>query len=271
MAFDLLLLLLAASALIGVAGIIIRKFPALVRLKPESVKEHQESRLKELLIEDRLRRKAGMFWKALGGRVQPFFQVVARRAIRRYHKILELEREYRKKNLQREGKSMHALRHVHALLDEARALCEQEEFPEAEQKCIEAIALDPKKEEAYELLGEVYMEQKEYASARETFEHVVKLKQRAVERGMQEEAELSTAYLDLCLSLKELGSLAAAQEACTRAVKYDPNNPRNLAALLDVALLQGDKPTATGTFDKLKAVNPENQKLEELEEKVQAM
>lgn len=271
MIIDLILVSLAALAVLGIAVIIVRKFPILARLNPDSLKERQESRLKELLIEERLRRKAETFWKTVHERTAPHALRLRNSVKNAYQRLKQLEQEYRKRNLQRPEKSMSALRHVNALLDEAKALLENEDLTEAEKKCIEAIALDPKKEDAYELLGEVYMEQRDFADAKETFAYLVKLKKKAVEQELAQEAELATAYLDLCLALKGLDALSDAQEACTLAVRYDENNPRNLSALLDVAVVQKDRITANRTLDKLKEVNPENQKLSELEEIVKAL
>ncbi|MFA6511505.1 MAG: hypothetical protein WCV86_00020 [Patescibacteria group bacterium] len=271
MIFDLIFLILAALALMGIAAMIVRKFPVIARLNPDTLKERQESRLKTLLIEERLRRKTENALKHIREFVAPAATRFGGTITRGYQRLVELEKEYRKKNLLRPEKNMSALKHANELLDEVRVFMEEEEFSEAEKKCIEVIALDAKKEDAYELLGEVYMELKEFKQAKETFEYLVQLKKKSVDAELEEEAELSNAYLDLCLALKEVGDLSSAQEACTLAVQYDEKNPRNLSALLDVAMIIKDRLIANRTLDKLKEVNPENQKLEELEEKVKAL
>lgn len=268
---DLLLIVFAAGALLGIVFVLLRKFPVLARLNLDTVKERQESKLKAMLIEERLRRKTENAMKNVGQWLAPIGFRARASAVQMYHRLVALEREYRKKNLLRPEKSINALKHANELLDTARQHLEAEELAEAEQQCIEVIALDPKKEDAYELLGEVYMEQKEFAQAKETFAYLVRLKKKAVEAELEEEAELAGAYLDLCLSLKELGNLPEAQDACTLAVQYDEKNPRHLSALLDVAILRKDRLTANRTLDKLREVNPENQKLEELDEIVKAL
>lgn len=55
------------------------------------------------------------------------------------------------------------------------------------------------------------------------------------------------------------------------ALNLEPNNPKYVSALLELSIEARNKSLAVRTFDKLKQVNPENEKLDELEKEVNNM
>ena len=55
------------------------------------------------------------------------------------------------------------------------------------------------------------------------------------------------------------------------AVRLSPNDPKNLDTLFSAAIEVKDKYLANTTFDKLKQADPNNQKLDEIEEKLKVL
>lgn len=55
------------------------------------------------------------------------------------------------------------------------------------------------------------------------------------------------------------------------AVKLEPNNPRNLDALIEVAIKLGDEELANEYYNKLKEVNPENEKLKDIIKEIRTL
>jgi len=149
---------------------------------------------------------------------------------------------------------------VNKLFVEAELAFKAEDWSEAEKKYLEIISLDMKNIEAYEKLGWTYFEIKDYEHAKETFEFIKKLnsKNDEIYFGLGEVYSVMDRKEEALLNFKE-------------AVMLSPNSPKNLDALLNLAIEMKDKFLAESTFDKFKQVNPENQKLDELKGKVQAI
>jgi tetratricopeptide (TPR) repeat protein len=85
------------------------------------------------------------------------------------------------------------------------------------------------------------------------------------------ELTLSEIYFSLSRVEKEGDNLDAALENIREALDLEPNNPRFLDLILDLSIIKKDKELATESWEKLTAVNPENNKLGEWREKIAAL
>jgi len=255
---SVLILLVASSTILLV--IFFRKFSILAGIDVDSVPQERIEQKKEDIIEMRLRRKLEWLRDNLGKVIKPILQFLGKIFKLTYSKALELERHYQEKSQAVGDVGNINQQKIRALLSEGEELYNNEDYSQAEKKFIQVISLDHRKEEAYDSLGKEYLAQKDYEHAIEAFEHALKL-----------EDKDSGVHCDICQVYKDLGDFEKAVLYIQKAIELDPNNPKYLDALLEISILQKNRFLAKETYRKLKKVNPENQKLNELEKKIESL
>jgi tetratricopeptide (TPR) repeat protein len=286
MVIDLILAGIVVLGLIGIVSILVRKFPMLSSIDTEAIPAEREAKVKQGLIERRLERKFGILGsRAFGwsGTAIQFLRLAARRG---YWKLREVEREYRQRARLQLSPSQRAelQRKVSVLLEEAQTELNAERFAEAEKRCIEAVALEPKSLAAYRLLGDVYLASKDYLHASEVYGHSIELSRRTYRvKGLAHRnqvdaqeygghtSDVAELYFDQSLAFRQLARLPEATRSCEEACRLVPNHPKFLHTLLELALDAKEKPLAQRTLAKLKEANPENQRLSEFEAQVKAL
>lgn len=273
----------AAVALIAIVAIIVviaRHLRQAAALDLESLPAEQEAAMKAALLERRLKRKMAETKNRILPLFRRFGQGVAFIFDRAQKRVAQLEQRYRRKpQLMSPTQQQEVRQTISALLAEAQKAVEQEEWAEAEKKFIEVLGWDPKHAQAYLALAEMYFAKKEFAQAKETFQFFLKLN-RAQNAGEEQislfsepitDEAMQQALFDYGQSLQVVGDAAQAVVQVSGALVYDPNNPKYLDKLLELSILLKDRNKARATLDKLKEVNPENQKLASLEEEVRAL
>lgn len=239
----------------------VRKIPLLRAIDLETIAKERHARVKKDLIAQRLRRRIlfGIDW--IQGQSKPYF-AKTQEALRRFvAKVEQMEQEYRRRShASRPLTQLEEDTRVPALLEEALALRKAGEYEKAEQKYIETISMAPQSVEAFQSLGELYLEQKEYDHAKESLYYAFKLspKNAAILLGL---ADINAA----------IGDHAAALSCCQQAVAVEPNDPKTLHALLQASIAMQERNLAERTLQQLEAANPENQKLPELKEMISAL
>lgn len=254
--FDIIPLVIIVFSLVGIIFIIVKKFPVLAAINVESIKSEQEAVKKEKIIASRLERKILEAGKFLYPLLLPIGRGARNLFLQIYAKALELEKKYARKK-EKPAAPVDAGQQIKTLFFEAEECFNAGKMEEAEQKCIGIIALDHKNIDAYKKLSQVYLEQKNYENAYETFRHLLKLNPDDTET-----------ILDLGSLQKQRGEHEAALANFRRVVELEPTNPKNLDFLIEMSIIVKNKDLAKETFLKLKEVNPENQKLAEFEEKI---
>lgn len=260
-------LVIIGLAVIIILAIIIRKFPALAILDVENIPGEKESKFKEQIMKSRVERDLaavsgffGRIWlwlsKRLGGGLK-FQQDKLRRVKMTYQAAIKMS--WREKQQQ-----------IRKLLGIAEEALKKEEENEAEEKLLEVISLDQKNLPAFFRLGRLYEDQKKWAEARETFQYALKLSLKRTERredssGEEDllDATPQEIYFVLAGIEKEAGDLDAALENIREALELEAASPRYLDLILDLSIIKKDRALAEEYWQKLAAVNPENQKLEE--------
>jgi predicted Zn-dependent protease len=71
--------------------------------------------------------------------------------------------------------------------------------------------------------------------------------------------------------LQGLGALEEAKMQMDLVLAQDANNPKYLDKLIELSILVKDRKAAREAFDRLKAINPENQKLAIFEDKLRQL
>ena len=164
-------------------------------------------------------------------------------------------------------------------------------FDQAENCFITAIKINPKSAPAYRGLGDTYLAKKSLEEARQTYKFLlhlepdddsvlVKLAEVAESQGDIEEAigyyqqavllndAFSPRFYHLAELLLKVDQPKVAKEAALQAVELEPQNPKYLDLLIEIAIICGDKDLALKAFNDLRLVNPDNQKLDSFKERI---
>jgi tetratricopeptide (TPR) repeat protein len=267
--FPITSLILIGLALLVILTVIIRKFPVLAILDVGHIPGEKEAKFKEQLIKARVERDLasvsgwfGRLWlwlvKRLGLTLQNWQAQLKK--IKISHKV-NIRIPWREK----QGR-------IKELFSAVQAALKKEKAEEAEDKLVEIISLDQKNLAAFVQLGGLYANQKKWPEARETYEYALKLARQDSSVG---EVPSEITPQQICFALsgvdKEAGDLAAALENIREALEREPNSPRYLDLILDLSIMRKDKNLATASWEKLSAVNPDNQKLAEWKEKIEKL
>ncbi len=279
MLIDLSLLGIIILSGIGLVAVVGRKLTIISSVDVQNIPERKATELKEQLLEQRFSRNLREAARLVRVVIRPLQRLIRRQFERLLASLKNLEQRYSLPAAATDATKAK----TSELLNQARAYVEDEQLPQAEQKCIEAIGLNQREVSAYRLLGDVYRRQKEYDHAREVYEFLLKLNVQdpeayvglgriAADVGQFDAAaadftkslELSdtaAVHLELSEVYQKIGSGEKALAACQDALALDPRNPKLLDRVLTLALELRRRDVAEDAFAALKAVNPENQKL----------
>ena len=256
--------------------IVARKFSILANLDVDSIQSEREAKFKEQIISNRLKRNYFKYYAKIVRVLKPTGQAVGGFFYGLFKKLVEYKEDYKE---QKQAKA--PIENVQEkLFSEIDELIEKDELDKVEAKYIKIISLDSKNIKAFRGLGKLYFERKNLNEAKQTLEHAIRLlekdyniyESRQNEDLSEEEKigkesankNLSGSYFDLSLICRQQENYIEAIAAIDKALDFEANNPRFLDTKLEISIMSKDKDLACATFEKLKAVNPENKKLEEL-------
>jgi len=264
--------------------IVISKLPKLKTLDVKTVSEAVEEEAKKKILKQRMQRQTKKGGEAVKKAVFPILQRLKKTFSGYLKKIKDLERKYEK---EAEGRQKlnpaDSKRKIEILLKQAEKSFKKQKIAQAEKEFIEVISLQPNNVKAYEGLTKVYLEQKEYDQALQTQGFVLKLAKKKSElvEGTNDKGlvyktysnadDLSDAFYDYARILYLKDSKEKALENFQKALEIQPNNPRNLAQVIELSIELKNKILALDTLKELERVNPENQKLKEYNEKIAAL
>ena len=167
-------------------------------------------------------------------------------------------------------------------------------YDKAEEVFIAAIKIDPKSAVAYRGLGDTYLAKNSVDEAEQTYKFLirmepdddsvlVKLAEIAESRSDLEEAigyyqqavlvndSFSPRFYHLAELLVKVGQPQVAVESILQAVELEPQNPKYLDLLIEIAIICGNKDLALKGYGELRLVNPENQKLSGFKDRIYRM
>lgn len=269
---DLILILIALAALSGIVFLGAKNKSTLARIDLKNLHKAQATTAKEEIIYRRLERKFVAGSQKLFSWFQPLSRWLVDLFRKIYRRVAHLERKYRVIAEEKEAAEPTNGSTALKLSGEIDELIEKDEYAEAEKRIIELISHAPNSPIWYRRLGDLYVKTKDYVHARETYEYVITLdeklrSEKEIING-SESLELAGDYLTLGQILRDTGELDAAVEKIEKACRLEANNPRNLDLLIETSILAGNKVLAWEAFDRLKNVNPDNQKIAELEDRL---
>jgi len=284
MLYDIIPFIIILLCLAGIVIIYFRKIPYISTINTQELPVEKQAETKNNLIKKRAEEKIKTLNTKMKIKFSPIFNFVNKYYQLVRSKIKKIEEEYKQKHLFLAKKQPQiAKQKIKDLLDEGEKLTKEENWPEAEKRFIEVISLEPNNIDTYRSLGYLYLRKKDFQHAKETLEHVLKLiiksqrwwdgfkKKEKVVSVSEVNSQISSVYLDLGGIYKAMDDLENALESYKKAVEVEPNNPKNLDFLIDIAIISNRKQIAEKALDDLKGVNPDNEKIAELEVKIKEM
>ncbi len=283
----LILILISLGVIIVIA---VKKFSLLANLDVANMPAEREAKFKERIISNRLKRTFFKWWSKLLKLLSPLAVATGNFFSRSLERLTKLKEEYKKSPLPVDDLEQK----LNQLFNEAAELKKQNDFVKVEKKYIEIIGLDSKNIRVFKELGRLYFEEKNYEEAKQTFEHLLKLKQDDEEiydnlaQIAKAEGDLKQAkkeylkfleinkqsaqtYFNLALVYQAMGKMKLAVNNLKQALAIEPSQPRYLDTMLEISIMIKDKAMALDSYKKLLEVNPENQKLEEFKKQIDAL
>lgn len=267
MLYYLIPLIIIIASLAVIIYFIIKNFPQLAAINIESIAQENESKVRNRIMIERLSRKLLSLKRIFDDFFQPLIQDLFKAGQGFYQKITDLE----KMSLKAQPlNQIDIAQQIKDKIEETKKFLAEQNFDKAEEVAISIIKLDAKNLDVYEFLAEIYLARKDYKKARETCRYLLKLmtKGKIITDNSAERHRLANCYADLGwiyqLEHKNSYSLANYQ----KAVELEPSNPRFLDLLLKISILLRNKTLALQIFSDLKAADPDNQKLSELQEQI---
>ncbi len=265
MLYNIIPLIFIVVSLGGIVYILFRKMPDVSKLDVDDLLEVKQSRARNSLLEDRLLRKIkDLKLFKHSGKVSQFFNRVSAYSKKSKHQIQDqIESRMRVKQIAdriKKGKDGTG-EVIEVLLAEAEALKHREAFEDAEKKYIDIIKLAPRSVEAYRGLGDVYMHEHDWSDTEATLEHLLKI-------AATEKKILVDDFVELAEVKKNLQKMPEALHYIEKALEMEPNNPKYLDFHLEACLACESIEKAKESLRNLRAINPENNKLQEYGERI---
>ncbi|PLX20585.1 hypothetical protein C0584_05070 [Candidatus Parcubacteria bacterium] len=269
--FNIIPLIIILISLSIIITIVVRKFSALANLDVDNMPAEKEARFKERLVTERLKRSFLKWNFRIRKNLGPVMQVTGKTFSYIYEKLNEVKEKHAPvKTLDQEGKD----KKLNDLYLEVDNNIKEKDFAAAEKALIEIIGIDTKDVRAFKTLANLYFEKRSFEEALQTYEHVLKLLEDTGDKDentTEKQSESARVYFEMALISKEMGDLDIAKDNVVNALGIDSKNPRFLDTLVEISIMRKDKNEAQSALEKLKRVNPENQKLSEIQEKIESL
>ncbi len=264
------ILAIAVGALL-IWSVLVKKFPQLKLIDLSTLAKERHAMVKSRIIRERFDRSLKHLEKRSRGAIGGFTTGAQGLYERLRGKIAAIDPDSRNPDesrglqgsLQHEEPALPLPEPASSLITRALEMASVGDHESAETMLIEALKHDAKDYEAYRGLASVYAAQRLYDQARETLEFAVRLHDDApVHHDVR--ADLGALYL-------ETGEPALGQEQFRMALEAEPYNPRYLDYFLEASLLVGDRAAAERAFEVLETANPDNRKLADFRERIDAI
>ncbi len=295
MILNIFFIVLAVLSLAFIIIIIARKLSRLKNINVNHLPDIQAQRQKDIILKNRLQRLVNESFDKVKDLAAPSKEKVNNIFKKYYQKLKDVEKELKIKGHQKLTSSVDKSRALDESIIEAKQLLNQEEYKQAEEALLDILSLDPHNVEVYKLLAEVYRCNKEYVQAKETLEYLLRLTHNedpdvfhsladiAKARGNLKQAEedylksISLSednylyFLSLAEVYQDLEENEKALEIAQRALILSSNNPKILDFLINISIIMQDKELAIQYLDKLKEVNPENNKIVDFSKSIDSL
>lgn len=261
-------LALSLLSMLAIITIIVRKFSVLSILNTDNIPGEKEAKFKKFLIKKRVDRDLNKLTKVfiiVYNKIKKIFVNSLGFLEKNLHKFKAVYNK--KRNLSKEDKS----KLIKDLFRDFETSEKKEDFETAEAKLLEVINIDQNNLRAFFFLGRLYQEMSKFTESVQTLNYALKLAIKQKRDGdLEEGLSLAEIYFSLAEAGRDLERLDYALECISEALDLEANNPRYLDLILDLSIMKKDKGLAWNYFNRMSAINPENNKLlawkEEIEE-----
>ena len=290
-----IIIIIAAISVIGF--LVIRKFPQMANLDIHNLPEEKIYRKKREIINKRIEKSSNLlkekFSKILVpvGKIWGKLQLQFRIYVGKIERLLHHEQSLKTKLKRKVASNEENEQRIGQLISDGEQQLKDGNYDKAEEAFIAAIKIDPKSAVAYRGLGDTYLAKNSTEEARQTYKFLikmepdddsvlVKLAEIAESQGDLEEAieyyqqavlvndSFSPRFYHLAELLLKAGQPQVAKESILQAVELEPQNPKYLDLLIEIAIICGNKDLALKGYGELRLVNPENQKLHSFKDRI---
>jgi len=290
-------LIITIGSLGVVLFVVIHKFPQLANLDIKNLQEEKIFQKKKEIINKRIEENSNLLKKRIVGALTPLrkiwgkLQLQFRIYVGKIERLLHHEQVLKIKQKNEVVSREDVEEKLTQLISDGEQALKSGNFDQAEERFITAIKNDSKSTSAYRGLGDTYLAKNSIEEARQTYQFLikmepdddsvlVKLAEIAESQGDLEEAiqyyqqavlvndSFSPRFYHLAELLLKVAQPQVAKEAILQAVELEPQNPKYLDFLIEIAIICGDKTLAIKAYGDLRLVNPENQKLHSLKDRI---
>ncbi|MEK7131829.1 MAG: tetratricopeptide repeat protein [Patescibacteria group bacterium] len=292
-----LFIIIIIAALAIILFLVIRKFPQMANLDIHNLPEEKIYQKKREIINKRIEKSSNLlkekFSKILVpvGKIWGKLQLQFRVYVGKIERLLHHEQSLKTKIKHKVSASEENEQRIGQLIAEGEQQLKAGNYDKAEEVFISAIKIDPKSTVAYRGLGDTYLAKNSIEEATQTYKFLirmepdddsvlVKLAEIAEGQGNLEEAieyyqqavlmndSFSPRFYHLAELLVKVGQPQVAKESILQAVELEPQNPKYLDLLIEIAIICGNKDLALKGYGELRLVNPENQKLHSFKDRI---
>jgi Tfp pilus assembly protein PilF len=263
-------------------------------LNPDSIKEELVRKKRDELITRRFERvKASALFP-----VKALFHQAVILCKKTFHgayiKLVQLDRFYKQPKASLPGVITTNADRVKMLMDGARSLTRDSKWADAERRYLEVLSIDKRNVNAYRGLAVIYLKQKLYPQAKETFEFLVNTKKAddSCYAGLAEIADhegdtasaeqwyrkaveyhprLAHRHAELAMFYLDRQEPAKAWPFISRAAELEPKSPKYLVLSIETAIRTGNREEARRRYDAMRLISEDRQKLQTLKERIDEM
>lgn len=282
---------IAGLALLVIIVTIARHWKEIRLLNPDSIKEEQQRQKRERIIEQRFERVRSDALTPLKRVFQTIFLKGKKAFHAAYIRLIQLDRFYKQAKAPFAHMAPSLKDRIRTLLDEARALARDLKWADAERRFLEVLTLDDRNVDAYKGLAAIYVKQKLYPQAIETYQFLVKIKKADAScfeglgdiASAQDDASKAEGYYQKAIELQPRVAhqhavlahfyLAHAQPqkawlSAKRANELEPKSAKFLELSLEAALQAGERDEARRRYDALRLQSEDRQKLQTFKDRI---
>jgi len=284
-------LLLAGISLVTLCVILFRHWREIRLLNPDSIQEEREKHKRDELMLHRFERLRAEKFGPVSHVLKRALYLLKTAYHAVYLKLVRLEKFYKQAKSPFSAMAPSIKERIKLLLDDGRSLVRDMKWADAERRFLEVLTLDNRNLDAYKGLGGIYLKQKLYPQAKETFEFLLKLRQAddivfaalaeiaeaegdaAQEEAMRSEAvecrpRLANRQAELAEYYLRQGRPREAWPRAKRATELDSKSAKYLELSVEAAILLGDRTEARKRYDKLRLVSEDRPKLQAIKDKI---
>lgn len=285
---------LIAISLGAIFSVILRHWKEIRLLNPESIKEERLRKARGQIIERRFKRIRTDKFTPLKILADKLIITGKKKFHAAYLKLLQIDTFYKQTQTPLVNVAPSKQERLKGLLDEARSLARDLKWADAERRFLEVLGLDSRNAGAYKGLALIYVKQKLYDQAKETFDFLVRSKKAddVCFAGLAEIAEVKndliaaetmyrqalearpkTAHWHAELAEFYLRHHNAGQAwpLAKKAVELEPRSAKYMELSLEAALRAGKRDEARRRYDKLRLLSEDKIKLQVLKERIEEL